>query len=106
MLESSLYCRPAPADADVDELFATYDTMLQDFADNLVKPTTVRHRRGRLATVLPFDKTVRRLEHRSSSLGGRSSTVDCCNASAIPTLRANKEECWECRLHEHESSPL
>jgi len=47
LLTASRLCQPAPGDADVEELFASYDAVLRDIADKLAPVHTVRRRPGR-----------------------------------------------------------
>jgi len=42
LLEASPLCQPVPEDADVDRLFADYDTVLRDIADKLAPVHAVR----------------------------------------------------------------
>jgi len=48
-LEASELCQPVSIDADVDQLFDKYDTVLRGIADRLAPLHTVRCRRGRRA---------------------------------------------------------
>jgi len=45
----SALCQPVSDDADVDELFSTYDSVLRDIANLLAPLHVVRYRTGRLA---------------------------------------------------------
>jgi len=47
LLTASRLCQLVPDDADVEELFASYDAVLRDIADKLTLVHTVRHRPGR-----------------------------------------------------------
>jgi len=49
VLEDSELCCPPADDADVDQLFTTYDTVLRDVADHLAPLHSVRRQRGRLS---------------------------------------------------------
>jgi len=46
-LEASLLCQPVPADATIDELFETYDSVIRDVADRLAPQHTLEHRADR-----------------------------------------------------------
>ena len=46
-IEASVLCRPAPDDANVDELFSAYDSVLRDIADRFAPAHTVRRRADR-----------------------------------------------------------
>ena len=50
-LEDSLLCQPVPDDANVDELFNTYDSVLRDIADRFAPSHTIRRRADRRAMV-------------------------------------------------------
>ena len=69
VLEDSELCRPPPDDADVDQLFTTYDTVLRDVADHLAPLRSVRRQRGRLSPWFDAEcrwarRDCRRLERR------------------------------------------
>ena len=47
--EDSMLCQPIPDDANVDELFSTYDSVLRDIANRFASSHTIRRRADRRA---------------------------------------------------------
>ena len=47
MLEASQLCTAVPSDANVDQLFSTYNTVLHDIADQLALAHVIRRHPGR-----------------------------------------------------------
>jgi len=69
LLRASCLCQPVPDDADVDQLFASYEAVLCDIADKLAPVSTIRRRPGRPTPWFDDDchaerRRCRRLERR------------------------------------------
>jgi len=105
MLEDSPLCRPVPADADVDQLFATYDAVLRDVADQLAPPHVIRRRPGRPTPWFDAEcraqrRDCRRLERRvrrTNSPSDRRLWVDATRRR-FRMYREKKEAYWLGRL--------
>ena len=113
-LEDSPLCRPVPADADVDELFAVYDSTLREVADRIAPSHAVRRRVGHTAPWFDADcralrRECRRLERRyrrTCTDTDRRQWVDAVR-HRLRVYRDKKEEYWSGRIAEHShSSPM
>ena len=107
-LEDSELCRPPPPssdDADVDQLFTTYDTVLRRVADRLVPQHSICRPPCRLSPWFDTEchtqgQQCRRLERRYRKTGtstDRRFWVDATR-SQILLHRRKKEEYWRDRL--------
>jgi len=61
LLRASCLCQPVPDDADVDQLFASYEAVLCDIADKLAPVRAIHRRPGRPT---PWFDDECRAEHR------------------------------------------
>jgi len=113
-LEDSELCCLVPADANVDDLFVVYDSVLQDIADRLAREHTVRCRPGRLAPWFDDEcrsmkRECRRLERayrRTHTDADRRRWIDEAHRR-FQVYRAKKDDYWLDRLQQHgRSSPL
>ena len=113
-LEGSALCQPVSDDADVDELFSTYDSVLRDVADRFAPQHAVRYRTGRLAPWFDTDcrtarRNCRRLERRyrrTQSSDDRRAWITAVR-SRFRLYRVKKEAYWLDRLAQQgHSSPL
>ena len=104
-LEESELCQPVSPDADVDQLFDKYDTVLRGIADRLAPLHTVRRRHGRRAPWFDAEcrnlrRECRRFERRyrrTYTAGERRQWVDATRRRH-QTYRAKKEQYWLARL--------
>ena len=105
VLEDSELCRRPPDDANVDQLFATYDTVLRDVADRLSPLHGVRRLSDRLSPWVDAEcraarRDCRRLERRyrkTHSPADRRVWVDA-SRRRFDLLRRKKEDYWRLRL--------
>jgi len=114
ILEDSLLCQPVPEDADIDDLFATYDDVLRRAADSLAPKHPLRLPASRLAPWFDDDccharRHCRRLERhyrRTSSADDRRLWVDAVRGR-LRLYQAKKEAYWLDRLSQNgRSLPL
>jgi len=115
VLQASPLCHPVSENADADELFAVYDSVLRDIADRVAPPHNIRRRSGHLAPW--FDgrcrqahKDCRRLERRYRRTGTDDDRHRWVQAvqNRFQLYRIVKQEYWLDRLSQHErsSAPL
>ena len=114
-LQNSPLCHPVSEKADVDELFAVYDSVLTDIADRLAPLHSIRRRSGHLAPW--FDdrcrqarRQCRRLERRYRRTGtddDRRRWIEGVR-NRFQLYRTVKQEYWLNRLSQHgrSSSPI
>jgi hypothetical protein len=113
-LEESALCRAVADDVDVDELFATYDSVLRDVANRLAPQHVLRHRAGRLAPWFDAEcravrRNCRRLERRYRRTRGADDQRCWVHAvrQRFQLYRTKKEAYWLDRLTQHgKSLPL
>lgn len=112
-LEESPLCHPVPVDADVDELFATFDSVLRNIADTLAPRHRLRRRVGRLAPWFDTDcrqarrqsRCCERRYRKTGSPEDRRSWI-AATRQRFRLYRAKKEAYWLHRLAAHgRSSP-
>jgi len=104
ILEDSELSRPPPEDADVDQLFATYDAVLCGISDRLASPHRVRRRRGCLSSW--FDakcrstrRECRRLERRYRKTRSANDRQQWIRTTLRRfDLHRQKEAYWQQRL--------
>lgn len=100
-----MLCRPAPDDANVDELFSAYDSVLRDIADRFAPAHTVRRRADRRDPWFDADcrkarSECRRYERRyrkSGSATDRRQWVDTTRGR-FQLYRRKKETYWMNRV--------
>ena len=105
-LEKSELCQPPPSDdADVDQLFATYDTVLRGIADRLAPQHSIRRPASRLSPWFDAEcrtqrRQCRRLERRYRKTGTATDRRLWVDATRRRILlhRRKKEEYWRQRL--------
>ena len=105
IIEESELSRPPPEVTDVDQLFATYDTIMRGIADRLAPVHRVRRRRGRLSPWFDAEcrsarRECRRLERRyrkSRSVTDRLQWIDATRRR-FDLHRRKKESYWQERL--------
>jgi len=105
VLEDSALRRPPPDDADVNQLFTAYNTVLRDVADHLAPLRSVRRQRGRLSPWFDAEcrsarRDCRRLERRyrrTRSLADRRLWVEATRRR-FDLHRRKKDEYWRQRL--------
>ena len=114
VLKDSPLCRPVPANTDVDELFAVYDSTLREVADRIAPSHAVCRRVGHTAPWFDADcralrRECRRFERRyrrTRSTADRRQWVDAVR-HRLRVYRNRKEEYWTSRIAEHgRSSPM
>ena len=102
LLRASRLCQPVPDDADVDQLFASYEAVLCDIADKLAPVRTIRRRPGRPTPW--FDDECRAERRRCRRLERRYRRTRCAEDrrrwvdAARRRLRLNRAKYEECRL--------
>ena len=100
-LKDSPLCQPIADDANVDDLFAEYETVLRDVADRLAPLHVIRRPAGRLAPW--FDASCRmarrfeRCYRRACRADDRRRWVDAARCR-FRLYRAKKEAYWMDRL--------
>jgi len=105
VLEDSELCRPIPDDADIDQLFRSYDAVLQSVADRLAPRHSVRRRNSHLSPWFDAECRLarcdcRRLERRyrrTYSTCDRQQWIDSTRRR-FELYRRKKEDYWRQRL--------
>ena len=111
-LENSRLCQPVAADADVDELVETYETVLRDIADHLAPTYTLRRPANRRAPWFDDDcrdarRECRRRERhyrRTHDVTDRRHWVDAARRR-FQLYRSKKETYWTSRLERDGRAP-